>query len=185
MPDPTPNATQIDRSLVIVLTPTLVWQPNGGIGATIAYKQTESIPNMPNAVGNSGNITLSPWKKDARYTDNLDVFIFLDTSKCVDASGNAITVRWAQPNEGNHPNDFGCIWFCKTPLPGANKDTTQIAVPGMSTGRINDTLVYIDDNTPATTAASYTFCTAIVVPDRGNYYITIDPLIGGKGGTAK
>ncbi len=40
MPDPTPNATQIDRSLVIVLTPTLVWQANGQIGATIAYKQT-------------------------------------------------------------------------------------------------------------------------------------------------
>ena len=184
MTDPTPNPTQIDRSLVVVCTPTLVWRPDGSIGATMAYKQTEAVPNMPNAVDGSGNIKLSPWKKDARYTDNIDVFFFLDSSKCVDASGNAITVRWAQPNEGNYPDDFGCIWFCKTPAPGAKKDTTQISVPGMSTGRINDTLLYIDDNTPATAAASYTFCTAIVIPDRGTYYITNDPALGGKGGTS-
>ena len=183
MPDPTPNPTQIDRSLVIVCTPTLVWRPDGSIGDTMAYKQTESVPNMPNAVDASGNIKLSPWKKDARYTDNIDVFFFLDSSKCVDAQGNPITVRWAQPNEGNYPNDFGSIWFCKTPALGAKKDTTQISVPGMSTGRINDTLLYIDDNTPATALASYTFCTAIVIPDRGNYYITNDPTVGGKGGT--
>ena len=185
MPDPTPNPTQIDRSLVIVCTPTLVWRPDGSIGDTMAYKQTEAVPNMPNAVDAQGNITLAPWKKDARYTDNIDVFFFLDSSKCVDAQGNPITVRWAQPNEGNYPNDFGSIWFCKTPAPGAKKDTTQISVPGMSTGRINDTLLYIDDNTPATAAAAYTFCTAIVIPDRGNYYLTNDPALGGKGGTAK
>ena len=154
--------TQIDRSLVIVCTPTLVWRPDGSIGATMAYQQTEAIPNMPNAVDRSGNITLSPWRANPRFTDNLDIYFFLDSSKCVDANGNAITVRWAQPNEGNYPNDYGSIWFCNTPRPGQPKDTTQIAVPGMTTGRINDTLLYIDDNTPAGAAAAYTFCTAIV-----------------------
>lgn len=181
MPDPVPNPTQIDRSLVIVCTPTLVWRPDGSIGATMAYQQTEAIPNMPNALDRAGNITLSPWKKDPRYTDNIDVFFFLDSSKCVDAQGKPITVRWAQPDEGNYPNDFGCIWFCATPQPGKAKDTTQIAVTGMVTGRINDTLCFIDDITPANAAVAYTFCTAIVLPDRGGYYITIDPVLGGKG----
>lgn len=173
--------TQIDRSLVIVVTPTLVWRADGGIGATISYQQTEAVPNMPGAVDRqTGNITLKNWPANGRYTDNIDVYLFLDSSNCVDQSGNPITVRWAQPNEGNYPIDYGSIWFCATPQPGQPKDTTQIAVPGMATGRINDTLVYIDDNTPRGGAA-YTFCTAIVIPDRGNYYITIDPVLGGKG----
>ena len=177
---PTDPVTKIDRSLVIVCTPTLVWRADGGIGAGMAYQQTEAVPNMPNAVDRSGNITLTGWAVNKRYTDNIDVFFFLDSSKCVDAQGNPITVRWAQPNEGNYPDDFGCIWFCATPAPGQPKNTTQIAIPGMTTGRINDTLLYIDDNTP-TGGPAYTFCTAIVIPDRGNYYITIDPILGGKG----
>ena len=117
------------------------------------------------------------------YFDVISPYAYLQAERladCVDAQGKPITVRWAQPNEGNYPNDFGCIWFCATPQPGLPKNTTQIAVPGMSTGRISDTLVFIDDNTPMGTPL-YTFCMAIVIPDRGGYYITIDPVIGGKG----
>ena len=172
---------QTDRTLAIVATPTLIWRGDGGIGATMSYQQTEAVPSMPGVVDHqSGNINLGKMPKNSRFTDNIDVLIFLDASNCVDAQGKPITVRWAQPNEGNYPNDFGCIWFCATPQPGQPKNTTQIAVPGMSTGRISDTLVFIDDNTPMGTPL-YTFCMAIVIPDRGGYYITIDPVIGGKG----
>ena len=175
----------IARTLNITCTPTLVWRPDGSIGATMAYSQGTSVPNMPNVVNPAnGNINLGRMPNNKNYTNNVDVNITLDSSHCVDQNGNSIGVRWAYPNEGNPPNDIGCIWFVNTPPQGQPKDTTAIAVPGMSTGRTSDSLVFIDDNTPMAGPA-YSFCMAIVIPSRSNYYITIDPVVSGKGGTSK
>lgn len=175
----------IDRTLNITCTPTLIWQPNGEIGATMAYAQGASVPNMPNVVNPAnGNISLGRMPSNNNYTDNVDISFTLDSSHCVDQNGNSIGVRWAYPAEGNPPDDVGCIWFCNTPAPGQRKDTTAISINGMTTGRISDSVLFIDDNTPDDAPgqpSTYTFCMAIVIPSRSNYYITIDPAIVGKG----
>jgi hypothetical protein len=169
-----------DRTLAITATPTLIWRGDGGIGATMAYQQTSSVPDMPGAVDpQSGSINLENMPTNSRYTDNIDILITLDASATVDQNGNPLEVRWATLTESTPPS-VGCCWFCTTPASGQNKDSTPITIPGMTTGRISDTMVFIDDNT-SDGSVVYTFCLAIVIPSRGNYYITIDPNIVGKG----
>lgn len=174
----------VDRTLNITCVPTLIWQPNGEIGAGMAYSQGTSVPNMPGVVDRQGTIRLKNMPANNNYTDNVDIMFTLDASGCVDQYGNSIGVRWAYPTEGNPPNDVGCCWFVANVPPGGTKDTTAISIPGMTTGRTGDSVVFIDDNTPDDAPGNtslYTFCLAIVIPSRSNYYITIDPTIVGKG----
>lgn len=171
----------VDRTLSITATPTLIWHAPNDIGATMAYAQTGSTPNMPNLVNSqTGNISLRNMPSNNNYTDNVDITITLDTSQLRDQSGNPVAGRWAYANEGNPPDDVGFCWFCTTPAPGQRKDTTEITIPGMTTGRTSDTVVFIDDNT-ADGDLTYTFCLGLVLPAYSNYYITIDPTIIGKG----
>lgn len=179
----------IDRTLQLSCTPTLIWAGDGSITATMAYTQTGSVPAMNNAVdARTGNINLRHMPANNLFTDNVDISLYLDTSKCVDQNGNPIAVRWALPTEGNPPDDVGAIWFVANPAPGQPKNLKAITINGMSASRLTDSILLIDDNTavdlPGHTSV-YTFCMAIVIPSRGNYYITIDPAVVGKGTSSK
>ncbi len=179
--------TQKDRTLAISVQPTLVWRPDGSIGATFGYVQTDSQPNMPNRVDPlTGNIRLNNMPSNANYNDNVDITITMDDSLSVDRNGNRVPLRFATATEGNPPNDVGFCWFIKNPPsnppPGYQKDLTHIQIPGMATSRLNDTQVLINDDT-ADGSLTYTFCMGMVIASAANngYYITIDPAIVGKG----
>lgn len=166
-----------DRTLAITASPTLIWDPCGDLtGATMAYAQTGSNPTM-NGVVNSGNgrINLHNMPKNSAFTDNVDITITLDTSTAKDPNGNSIAVRWAETTEGSGP-----IWFCATPQPGQQKNTTPISVTGMTLGRTSDTVIYINDD-QADGGSDYTFCLGITVPSVSSSPITIDPIVTGKG----
>ncbi len=176
-------ATQIDRTLAITLRPTLVWRNDGSIGATFAYEETGSAPNMPNRVDPvTGDIRLKNMPNNANYNDNVDITITMNDSLSVDPSGNRVGLRFAYSTEGNPPNDIGYCWFVNNPPPGGPKNTTEISIPGMSTSRLNDTQVLINDDT-ADGDVTYTFCMGMVLtnPANAGYYITIDPKIVDKG----
>ncbi|MFM5883738.1 MAG: hypothetical protein ACKOQ3_00140 [Novosphingobium sp.] len=176
--------TQVDRTLAITIFPTLVWHPDGSIGATFAYQQTGSVPNMPNRVDPvTGNIRLNNMPSNANYNDNVDITITMDDSRSFLADGTThVPLRFANAGEGNPPNDVGFCWFINNVPPGGTKDTTEIHIQGMSTSRLNDKQVFINDDT-ADGDIVYTFCMGMVLapPAPNGYYITIDPIVSGKG----
>lgn len=172
---------QQDRTLSITCTPTLVWTssvPPYNIGATMTYAETGSNPNMPNVVDRqTGDINLRNMPNNANFTDNIDIYLTLDTSQLRDPNGNAVRGRWANAGEGSQPG-MGAAWFINMPPP---INYTPITVPaGMVIDRQSDTLVVIDDNT-ADGSPSLAFCTALVLPDYGSYFIAFEPIISGKG----
>lgn len=181
---PDAPTTTTDRTLSITCTPTLIWNsssPPYNIGATIVYAQTGSNPNMPNVVDRqTGDINLRNMPNNANFTDNIDIYLTLDTSQLKTPNGAPVTGRWAMAGEGSQPG-MGAAWFINIPQPGGPINYTPIAVPtGMTIDRQSDTLVVIDDNTPDG-SPTYAFCTAIVLPDYGNYFISFEPLISTKG----
>lgn len=184
-----------DRTLGITATPTLVWNDGtyNNIGATMAYTQTSSVPNMPNKVDKkSGQIDLSHMPSNSNYTNNVDIIVTLDASALRDLSGNPLAAQWSQVGDiigwnGAPPTTPWC-WFCANPLPGSSQyDHNQIDVLNMTTVRTSDSVVFIDDNTLIGTG-NFTFCLGLtlLLPTGARYFITIDPTIVGKGtGTNK
>ena len=179
--------TFIDRTIEVTVTPTLNYPAPGQYGATVEYTQTGQDPdtgNMKNRVKKNGDVKLTNLQDVDRYTDNIDIVFTLDTSKLVDENGDKVEGRWATASEysGEGPVT-GFLWYCT--LKDATKreyDLTPISVPGMTAARLSDTQVQIDDNTPAT-APDYAYCLGLVLSSKGGYYITLDPMIGGKGST--
>ncbi len=138
---------------------------------------------MPNRVDPvTGNIRLNNMPSTANYNDNVDITITMDDSLSFDPSHNHVPLRFGYAGEGNPPDDVGFCWFINNPPPGGPKDTTEIQIPGMSTSRLSDTQVLINDDT-ADGNIIYTFCMGMVLANTANngYYITIDPIISGKG----
>jgi hypothetical protein len=177
-----------DRTLSITATPTLIWHGPDNIGANLSYQQTGSVPNMPNAVNRqTGFIDLSKMPANSNYTNNVDIMITLDASGLRDPSGNTVPAAWANvgdpvtnPMNGVPPNT-PWAWFCATPPPGFPYVTTPVLIPNMASIRNSDSVVFIDDNTPLT-SAYYIFCLGLVLwPAGRRYFITIDPIVGGKG----
>lgn len=189
--------TKKDRKLTIQCTPTLIWNgtnpPN--IGATMAFADTASDPNMPGAVNSvTGDIDISNMPKNTKYTDNIDITLLLDTSNLKDANGNPLTgdpvARWAHSDEGPTYTDakgktqhLGYCWFCQ--ITDLQKRQYIISPPidiaKMSISRPDHLNVLIDDNT-ADGSPAYAFCMAFVLPGYDDYYISIDPLISSKSG---
>jgi hypothetical protein len=178
----------IDRTLSLTATPTLIWNGPDNISANMTYTQTGSDPNMPNVVDRrTGFINLSAMPANKKYTNNIDITITLDASGLKDPSGNAIPASWANvgdpvnnPMNGVAPNT-PWAWFCATPPKGQPYVTTPVLIPNMASIRNSDTVVFIDDNTPVT-AANYIFCLGLLLwPAGRRYFITIDPIVGGKG----
>jgi hypothetical protein len=182
----------IDRTLSLTATPTLIWHGADNIGANMTYTQTGSVPSMPNVVNNhTGMIDLSRLPANADYTDNVDITITLDASGLRDPQGNPVRAQWAnvgdpQTTGGNWngvPPMTPWAWFCANPPPNASTYvTTPVLIPNMVSIRNSDTVVSIDDNTPIN-SGSYIFCLGLVLlrPNGARYFITIDPVIGGKG----
>ncbi len=179
----------VDRTLSLTATPTLIWNGPNDIGATMAYQQTASVPNMPNVVDRrTGQIDLSHLPNNANYTSNVDIMITLDASGLIDPSRNTVPAAWAvagdpvnNPMNGVPPNT-PWAWFCANPpSPGAQYNTTPILIPNMTSIRNSDSVVFIDDNAAVGTG-NYTFCLGLVLwPAGRRYFITIDPSIVGKG----
>jgi hypothetical protein len=176
---------QVDRTLAVTCRPLLIWHgtnpPN--IGATAVYTQAGSNPNMPNRVSTNGDLKLDHLPSNANFNDNVDVTITLDTSGLVDPNGNPVQGRWAFANEGplmlGSPTGF--CWFCTVTNSGSRQyDPTPITISDMSTSRLSDTQVLIDDDT-VNSDPDYAFCLGLVLPQYNNYYITLDPIIGSKG----
>lgn len=171
------EGTQQDRSLTIKCTPTLTFNsatPPYDITATMVYEETDSQPNMPNAVDpQTGDIDIHAMPPNSKYTDNIDLYFTLDTSNCLMPDGTQVAATWATAGqEGKGP-----AWFIAMPPPVVYD---PIPTPsGFSIDRESDTLVVIDDDTPDTTT-SYAFCLAINLPAFGNYFISFEPIISGK-----
>ncbi len=188
------ETTLPDRTLTIKCTPTLIWHstnPNN-IGATMAFEETASVPNMPNAVDSKGNIDLSKMPQPNRYNDNIDITFVLDPSELRDANGAPITgdnvLRWATYEEGpTYESDgvtrhLGCGWFCQVTSvdPFEYVASPPVTYVDMTWVRVDNTHLLLDDDTPMS-SPTYAFMLAFVLPEYGNYYISIDPRIGSKG----
>jgi hypothetical protein len=181
--------TKPDRTLVISCKPTLIWTsatPPYSIGAsaTYTYVSTGSNPDMTGRVHADGDIILHPLPQPQDFTNNVDITMMLDATGLVDPAGNAVRGRWALSTEysGTGPVT-GFAWFCAVQnVSRGQYDKTPIDVDGMSVARIGDTQILIDDNTPGNSSNDYAYCLGLVLPDYGNYYITLDPIVTGKGG---
>lgn len=185
-----------DRSVTVVVTPTLVWHSTNppNVTATIEYSVSSSDPTGTAVVDpNTGWINISHMPPNSGYTDNIDMTLQLDTSKMKDASGNLLTgdatPRWAKSGEGQTYTDsngktqhLGYGWFCNiTSLgPPLKYDISPpISIDKMSFKRPHDLKLEIDDKTPDDSPA-YAFMMAFVLPATDKYWISIDPLISGK-----
>lgn len=171
-----------DRTITMTCTPTLVWHPDGSIGATVVFTQNAGAPpEMMGRVGSDGSINLTNMPHNPAYSDNVDVTIMLDTSQLVTQDGSQpVAGRWAQANEysGTGPvTGFG--WFCGTDANGNYTSATPITIPGMAFIRANDLELLLDDDTPDN-APAYAYALGLVLPAYSNYYITIDPRITNK-----
>ena len=172
-----------DRSLTISVTATSNWLGSGpdDLGATIRYNATDSKPNFPNPIDNDGNIYLGRMSSDKKYTDNLDITFNLIAQMTQRDGRTALAARWAQPGEGSGtwPGVAeGFCWFC-----ASSSNWKPIAGPaGMSLVRNGDTTLTIDDNT-TDDYVSYIFCMGLMVTGLHNHFITIEPVIVGKGNT--
>ncbi len=175
--------TKQDRTLEVICKPQLIWHEDGGIGATMIFSQGDSEPNMPKRVNSHGDLKLTGLPANAKYTNNVDITIKLDTSMMTDKNGNPVVGRWATAAEGPVINGAatGFCWFCTVHnVDSRDYDPAPIDVPGMSTHLINNVEVMIDDNT-TDAAPDYAYCLGLVLPDYNNYYITLDPMLGSKG----
>lgn len=175
------EGAKVDRTLTIKCTPTLNFissTPPYNIEATMVYEETDSQPNMPNAVNpQTGDIDIHAMPANSNYTDNIDLYLTLDTSNCKLPDGTQVTATWANVGQGSEPG-MGPAWFIAMPPP---VNYTPIPTPdGFSIDRESDTLVVIDDNTPDT-STSYAFCLAINLPDFSDYFISFEPIISDKG----
>jgi hypothetical protein len=177
------EAVLLDRSLTIQVTATSNWIGPGpnDLGANISYQEFASDPNFPNAIDHDGNIYLSRMRPSFKYTDNLDITFLLVAQMTQRDGKTALPARWAQPGEGSGtwPGVAeGFCWFC-----ASSTDWRPIPGPaGMSLIRNSDTSLTIDDNTPDK-VPSYRFCLGLMVPTLNNHFITIEPIIVGKGDT--
>lgn len=181
---------KLDRTLTIKCTPTLIWhsvEPRS-IGASMAFAQIDSNPNMPKAVNpGTGDLSIRHMPENAKYSNDIDITFVLDPSNIRDADGNLLTgdnvARWAYANEGPSPDEpLGYFWFCQlidAEKREYNRDV-PIIVDGMAISRVDDLHILVDDDTP-TTAPPYAFCLAFVLPIFGGYYISIDPVISTRG----
>lgn len=183
-------AVKPDRTLAIVVKPVLVWKSWNkpyDIEATFTctLSANGTVPAMnANRVAANGDIDFYPLPDPQHYNDNVDVTLTLDTSALVDHSGtHAVRGRFATSSEysGTGPvTGFG--WFCAIQnVPRRQYDKTPIQVANMTFIRQSDTQLLIDDDTPGTSSVSYAYCMGLVLPDYDNYYITLDPVVGGKG----
>ncbi len=179
----------IDRSYNLIVTPTLVWQDVNNVGATIAYSQGVSAPQMPPIVNpGTGDVNLRGLPANSNFTNKVLITITLDQSQLKDINGNTLPGggRWAYDNEGTAPSLGGCF-FCATYQLGAPVNTAPIQIPNMRAGRTDTTpgstvfIYYNPDNTRRGTAITLQFCLGLVLPNYGNYYITIDPAVKGTG----
>lgn len=167
----------IDRTLTIQVNATSNWGING-LGANISYQITGSNPSFPNAITDpQGDINLSNMPTDPNFTDNIDITFILNAAM-TDQNGNPLASRWALPSEGsgNYDSPEGFCWFCASP-----GNTEPITVADMTTVRNSDTSVTIDDDTPDNYAAQYFFCLGLVALLPETHFITIEPVITGKG----
>ena len=168
-----------DRTLEIMVTPTLSWFVNTIVGSFTTYVQTGSKPRMDAVVNQmSGYIDLSSMPDDPDYNDNVDITLTLNTQYLKDQNGIDMQARFAKDGEGELPGE-GALWFCKNAVNG-RKDVTPITVPDMHVIRRNDKTVIIDDDTPLA-SPPYTFCMGIVLPTRNNEFVLIDPILSTKG----
>jgi hypothetical protein len=183
MPNP------VDRSINLIVTPTLVWQNANNVGATIAYSQGATTPQMPPIVNpGTGELNLRSLPANANYTNRVLITITLDQSQLKDINGNPLPGggRWAYDNEGTAPSLGGCF-FCAVYQLGGPVNTTPIQVPNMTAGRTDTTpgstvfIYYNPDMTRRGQAITLQFCLGLVLPNYSNYYITIDPQVKGTG----
>lgn len=177
-----------DRTMTITVTPTLVWKkstPPYNIEATRTFSLTASQPDMTGRVHADGDIILNPLPSPQSYSGRVDITFVLDTSQMKDASGiNPVQGRWALATEysGTGPVTGFC-WFCNvTNVSQGQYDTTPINVPNMTPSRTSDTQIFVDDDTPGSSNTPYGYCLGLVLPQYGNYYMTIDPIVTGKSG---
>ena len=176
------DTDQKDRSIALTVTPVLTYPSPGNYGATFTVTQTGADPNSMNGrVDRHGNIRLNNLPNNAKYNDNVDITISLDPSQLRDEHGNTLSGRWALPNEWSGVGPVtGFCWFATMNEDGSYNADLPMAIENMSTSRLDDTTVLIDDDTTAS-APDYAYCLGLVLPDKSNYYITLDPRIGSKG----
>lgn len=170
-----------DRQITMTCTPVLQIHSANNIDATFTFAQNNGVPQAMNGrVSSDGSIDLTNLPADPNYNDNIDITIMLDTSQLVDQNGNPVAGRWAQPGEfsGTGPVT-GYGWFCGTDANGNYSAAVPITVPDMTFLRMSDTELVIDDDTPDN-APGYAYAMGLVLPNYGNYYITLDPRITTK-----
>lgn len=178
----------VDRAVMIMVTPTLIWANATSATATCVYTQLATSPHMPPTVApNNGTINLRNMPSNSKYTNKTYLSFILDNTQLLDSTGWPIGGRWAFDNEGTPPSLGGC-WFCATYPQTGSPNFTPITIPGMNAGRMGsgpDSNVYVyfnPDGTPRGNPITVQFCLGLIVfSSIGNYYITIDPQVQGSG----
>jgi hypothetical protein len=174
----------IDRKLGVRVTTTSNWLSDGSLGANVSYTQLPDItvPPFPGGVDPvSGNINLDHMVTPVPgYTDNIDITFILNANM-TDRNGNKLEATWARSTDGSGkyaPLMEGFCWFCPSPT----NWRPIIPLPaGMSVIRNGGLSVTIDDNSPNNNVGSYVFCLGLVVMIPQRHFITIEPIIVGKG----
>jgi hypothetical protein len=175
----------IDRKLGVRVNTTSNWLSDGSLGANVSYTEmTEiTVPPFPGAVDPvTGNINLNIMGSVPGYTNNIDITFILNANM-TDRNGNRLEATWARSTDGSgkySPLMEGFCWFCASP------SNWQPIIPlpaGMSVIRNGGTSVTIDDNSPNDNVGSYVFCLGLVVMIPQRHFITIEPVIVGKGAT--
>lgn len=173
----------IDRKLGVRVNTTSNWLSDGSLGANVSYTQLPDMtdPPFPDGVDPvSGNINLNHMNPVQGFTKNIDITFVLNANM-TDRNGNALPASWALSTDGSGsfaPIMEGFCWFC----PSTDNWRPILPLPnGMSVLRNPDGTVTIDDNSPNDNIGSYIFCLGLVVLIPERHFITIEPVIVGRG----
>lgn len=111
------------------------------------------------------------------YTHHVGIDITLE-SHMTDAHGQPVHARWAKPGEGPNP-EIAAQAFCW--FVASCGDAAPIAVPHVTPRRVSDRIVRIDDHREVG-QPMYIYNLGLVVElPGGPHFITIDPIVTGKG----
>lgn len=172
-----------DRILNMKVSATSNWIAPNNLGAHLVWQQTgQTGLGNSNRVDPAGNINLQRMPRDSQWSDSVRIQITLD-DHMTDFNGRPVHARYARPGEG--PIEPGYCWFMARC--GDSQPTTPANV---SSSRVSDNLVRIQDNRTSqllggplpTDDVPYAWALGMIVElPVGPYFITLDPVTGGKG----
>ncbi len=154
------------------------WTAGGELRASTTYEQTGHHGVSEDAVHpQAGHIDLGRLADSPDFTHQVRIEVALE-SHMTDQRGQPVHARWARVGEGPTASisEHGFCWFVVN-----CGDRTAVAVPHVASIRLSDRLLQIDDSRELG-HPMYIYNLGLVVELPGAaHFITIDPIVTGKG----